>query len=399
MADVSMLSLCDAILARKTRAMTSSPSLATPSAAPTGEQPARSAAAPTGEALAALRSSFAPVPGYLNAATLGLPPAPVVAALRGALDDWQAGRSDAAAFDEDVRRARGAYSRIAGVPSSDVAVGSQASVLVGMVASSLPDGAEVLTVHGDFASVVFPFLVHAGRGVTVRQVPLEALASEVRPETSVVAYSLVQSADGRVADAATVRDAARAVGARTVCDVTQAAGWLPLDAGADDVTVCSAYKWLCSPRGTAFLTVGPQAREWLRPTAAGWYAGEDVWSSTYGPHMTLAHDARRFDVSPAWHAWVGTAVALELLAAVGTEEIRAWDVALADGLRARLGLDPAGSAIVSLPDPDGARRRALVAAGCAVAGRAGMVRMSFHVWNDVADVDRAVDALHAAGLR
>ncbi|WP_088316702.1 aminotransferase class V-fold PLP-dependent enzyme [Kineosporia sp. R_H_3] len=373
-------------------------SVASSSARSSSARSSSQAAAPSsGPALDALRASFAPVPGYLNAATLGLPPAPVVAALRGALDDWQAGRSDAAAFDEDVRRARTAYARIAGVAASDVAVGSQASVLVGTVASSLPDGAEVLTVHGDFASVVFPFLVHADRGVTVRQVPLEALASEVRPGTSVVAYSLVQSADGRVADAAAVREAARAVGARTVCDATQAAGWLPLDAGADDVTVCSAYKWLCSPRGTAFLTVRPGAREWLRPTSAGWYAGQDVWSSTYGPNMTLASDARRFDVSPAWHAWVGTAVALELLAAVGTEEIRAWDVALADGLRARLGLAPAGSAIVSLPDPDGALRRALGVAGCAVAGRAGMVRMSFHVWNDEADVDRAADALRAAG--
>lgn len=350
-------------------------------------------AAPGSAAFAALRASFAPVPGYLNAATLGLPPAPVLEAVRGALDDWQHGRSDAAAFDADVRRSRAAYARIAGVPVADVAVGAQTSVLVGMVAQALPDGAEVLTVDGDFASVVFPFLVQADRGVTVRHVPLEALADEVRPQTSLVAYSLVQSADGRVADAASVRAAARAVGARTLCDVTQAAGWLPLDAAADDVTVCSAYKWLCSPRGTAFLTVRQDARDAVRPTGAGWYAGRDVWSSTYGPDMTLADDARRFDVSPAWHAWVGTAAALELFAGVDACEVRDHDVALADGVREQLGLPAAGSAIVSLPDPGGARRRALTAAGATVAGRAGMVRLSFHVWNDAADADRAVEVL------
>ncbi len=340
-----------------------------------------------------LRAQFTPVPGYLNAATLGLPPAAVVDAVRGALDDWQAGRCDPVQFDEHVSRSRRAYARIVGVPPSDVAVGAQASVLVGTVASSLPDGAEVLAVHADFSSVVFPFLVHADRGVRVRHVPLEALAEEIRPQTAAVAYSLVQSADGRVADAAAVREAARAVGALTVCDVTQAAGWLPVDATADDVTVCSAYKWLCSPRGAALLTVRPDVRDRIRPTGAGWYAGESVWSSTYGPDMRLAVDARRFDVSPAWHSWVGAAEALELLAAVPGQTVRAHDVRLANAFRERVGLDQGDSAIVSLPDPDGARRTTLAASGCTVAGRAGMVRLSFHVWNDEDDVDRAAGAL------
>ncbi len=364
-----MLSLCDAVQGGKTRRMDA--------------------------ALTALRASFSPVPGYLNAATLGLPPAPVLRAVRTALDDWEAGRSDPLRFDDAVARSRAAYARLVGVTPADVAVGSQASVLVGTVASAVPDGAEVLTVHGDFASVVFPFLVHADRGVTVRQVPLEALADEVTERTAVVAFSLVQSADGRIADVPAVTAAAGAVGARTVCDTTQAAGWLPVDADAFDVTVCTAYKWLCSPRGTAFLTAREPVRADLRPTAAGWYAGQDVWASTYGPDMTLAADMRRFDVSPAWHAWVGTAEALELIAAVRPEEVRAYDAGLADALRDRLGIAPTGSAIVSLPDADGALRAALESAGCRVAGRAGMVRLSFHVWNDEADVERAAGALLA----
>lgn len=41
------------------------------------------------------------------------------------------------------------------------------------------------------------------------------------------------------------------------------------------------------------------------PTAAGWYAGQDVWASVHGPEMTLAGDACWFDVSPAWLSWVG----------------------------------------------------------------------------------------------
>jgi selenocysteine lyase/cysteine desulfurase len=36
--------------------------------------------------------------------------------------------------------------------------------------------------------------------------------------------------------------------------------------------VCSAYKWLLSPRGTAFPAVRPDAGERLTPHTARWYA-------------------------------------------------------------------------------------------------------------------------------
>jgi selenocysteine lyase/cysteine desulfurase len=341
-----------------------------------------------------LRAAFTPVPGYLDAATCGLPARATVEAMRDALDDWQAGRADLAVYDEAVAAARAAFARLVRTDTSRVAIGSQTSSLVGTVAASLPDGAEVLVVDGDFSSVVFPFLAHADRGVTVRHVPLERLADEIRPTTHTVAFALVQSVDGRVADVDAVTAAAAAVGARTVCDITQAAGWLPVDAGRFDVTVCSAYKWLSAPRGTAFLTVGDELSTDIRPLNANWYAGEEIWSSVYGPDMALAADARRFDVSPAWLCWVGAAPALEAFAAADGEQVRRHAVGLADSFRAALGLAPGGSAIVSLPDDEtGARRALLAAGGTRAAGRGGRVRLAFHVWNDSADVERAAAAL------
>ena len=170
-----------------------------------------------------------------------------------------------------------------------------------------------------------------------------------------MAFSLAQSACGSLVDGAAVARAAREVGALTLCDLTQAAGWLPVQAGDYDLTVCAAYKWLCQPRGTAYLTVRPELVEQIRPIHAGWYAGADVWASCYGPQMHLAADARRFDVSPAWLSWVGAVPALEVMTSVPTAMIRDHDVALADRLRARLGEAPAGRPVVSLADPDGRR--------------------------------------------
>lgn len=348
---------------------------------------------PTDPGFVRLRAAFDRVPGYLDAATLGLPARATVRALRDHLDGWQTGQVSAAAFDDAVTASRRAYARLVRVDPASVAVGSQVSPLTGLVAAALPDGAEVVTVEGDFASVVFPFLVHADRGITVRHVPLEALADEIRPGTAMVAFSLVQSGDGRVADVPAILDAARAVGARTLCDLTQAVGWLPVRAGDFDATVCGTYKWLSCPRGTAFLTVTPEFAGQLRPLHAGWYAGESVWDSVYGPDMHLAGDARRFDVSPGWPAWVGSAPALQLFADADPEAVLRHDAGLADAFRAGLGQEPAGRAVVALPDPDGDLRRRLLAAGCSVAGRAGRVRIAFHVWNDLDDVDLALAAL------
>lgn len=341
-------------------------------------------------------SAWSPAPGYLNASTLGLPPASTATALHRAVDEWQAGSACAVRYGDAVTASRSLYARLVGARPADVAVGSQVSVMVGVVAASVPDGASVLTVAGEFTSVTAPFQAHADRGVTVRAVPLADLAAEVLRGADVVAFSVAQSATGELVDADAVAAAAAEVGALTVCDTTQAVGWLPVDATRWDVTVCAAYKWLCSPRGSAFLTVRPDVLPRLRATASGWYAGQDVWASVYGLDVDLAVDARRLDVSPAWLAWVGTETSLAAVEAVPEPVRRAHGAGLADAFRAAVGQEPTGRPVVALPDPDGRLQHGLTETGCVVAARAGRVRIAFHLWNDEADVDLAVRAVRGA---
>ena len=343
-----------------------------------------------------LRAQFDRRPGYLDAASGGRAPRCVVEVMRTDLAAWADGRTGPAHYDAAVCRARAAYARIVRSPLAEVAIGAHVSVMAALLADAVPSGAEVLCVDGDFSSMVYPFLVQGDR-ITVRHVPLDALAGEIGPRTALVSFSLVQSATGEIAAADDIVAAARAAGAWTFCDLTQAAGWLPVDASMFDVTACAAYKWLCAPRGTGFLTVGPRLLGTLRPLHAGWYAGQDIWDACYGPSMVLAHDARRFDVSPAWPVWIGAVEALELFGSVAADVVRDADVALANDFRGRVGLDPAASAIVTLPDPDGDARARLELAGCVVAGRAGRVRLAFHVWNDGEDVELAAHALAARG--
>jgi selenocysteine lyase/cysteine desulfurase len=337
------------------------------------------------------RRLWSPEPGWLNTATYGLPPQPAWDALQAALADWRCGRTSWEGWGESTGRARRAFAGLVGVPPAQVATGATVSALVGLVAAAVPDGSRVLVPEEEFTSTLFPWLVHRDRGVVVRTVPARQLAEAVDRRTDVVAFSLVQSATGEVADLEAVLAAATDAGALTVLDATQAVGWLPVDASRVDVLVCAAYKWLCSPRGTAFLSVRPEVGDRVRPLRAGWYAGEDVHGSFYGPPLRLAADARRFDESPAWFSWVGTAPALELLADVGVAAVGGHDLMLADRFRAGLGLPPGDSAIVSVDVP-GAEQR-LTAAGIRAAVRGGRLRASFHLYTTESDVDRAVEAL------
>lgn len=339
---------------------------------------------------ARVAEAFAVRPGYLNTASLGLPHRLSLADTREVLDRWERGEIGAGHADGHVAEARASYASLVGLPADHVAIGSQASAQIGIVAASLPQGAHVVTARGEFASVSVPF---EAAGLCVTHAPLEQLADYVVRGVDAVAFSLVQSANGALADVAAILAAADEVGALTICDVTQAAGILPVDASLFDVTVCHTYKWLSCPRGVSFMTFRDGRGEAFTAFSAGWFAGEDVWGSTYGPGVQLAGDARRFDVSPAWFSWVGAAPALRYFAAAPIAAHWAHATALGNALCEGLGLAPKDQAIVSWPDPEGHDLARLSRAGIAVAARAGAVRASFHVWNTEDDVAAVLETL------
>ncbi|MHB9754534.1 aminotransferase class V-fold PLP-dependent enzyme [Streptomyces sp. BYX5S] len=346
-----------------------------------------------------VRAQYTPATTYLNTASSGLLPVRAAAAMRAAIADMTEGRSPDSLFG-DVEEARAAFARIAGVPVGRVAVGGSVAVYSGLLAASLPAGAEVLTAEGDFSSTVNPF--HARGDLKVRAVPLDALPDAVRPGTALVAVSAAQSADGRVADVPALRVATRAHGARLYVDVSQAAGWYPVAALAADADYLAsvAFKWLTCPRGAVFF-VGPadtEGFEALTPVFGGWVAGERPWDSCYGPVTELARSARRFDETPGLIAYTGARESLAVIEELGVEAVRAHDLALADRFRtglAGLGRAPVpspGSPIVSVPGL-GAKQPALQSAGIELSNRAGNLRASFHLYNTAADVDRLLDVL------
>jgi len=329
-------------------------------------------------------------PGYLNTASLGVPPVEVAEAVGAAVEQWRTGTARWDWFDTGVRTARESWARLVGVDADDVAVGASVSQLTGLVAASVPDGTRVLTVRREFTSVTFPFAAQENRGLTVTEVGDRDLVSTVDGHDLVV-VSVVQSADGAVADLDGLRAAAADAGARVLLDVTQAAGWLPLRLGWADWVVGSGYKWLLSPRGAAWLATRPDALDRMVPHNANWYASHDPTTSMYGLPLRLPARARRLDASPVWFSQVGAAAVLPWLAGLDMEAVRRHCVGLADAVRTRLGMAPAGSAIVFLDTASAADR--LRAAGVTASARAGGVRLAFHLYNTLEDVDMVLAAL------
>jgi selenocysteine lyase/cysteine desulfurase len=330
-------------------------------------------------------------PAYLNTASIGVPPLAAVRALKAEIERWAAGHTRAPDYDAPVQEARETFARLMRVDSRDVAIGPQLSTFAAQALSAVAPGSEVVAYRHDFTSVLFPLLVRSD--LRVKWVERVAdLPDAIASATDLVAFSAVQSADGEVADLEAIAAAAAENDALTFVDATQACGWLPLDAPGFDFVACAAYKWLLSPRGTAFMAIRRERLEDLAPLAAGWYAGgESRWESIYGTPLRLAPDARRLDISPAWLSWIGTLAALRYLEQVGIERIHAHDVGLANRLRERLGMPPADSAIVALDVP-GAEEAASVF-GLRAAVRAGHLRVSFHLYNTEADADLAAEAM------
>ncbi|GAA4282667.1 aminotransferase class V-fold PLP-dependent enzyme [Brevibacterium daeguense] len=327
---------------------------------------------------------------FLNTATYGLPSRRQTEALHAALRRWELGELGGPEFDASVAQAREAFARLVNMPAESVAMGGSASALIGLVAAAIPDGTRVATVPGEFASVTGPFAVQANRGVMVTELPLGELEARAG-DFDLVAVSVVQSADGRMLDLDALRTSVEGRSTFVLLDVTQAAGWLELDLHWADAVVGAVYKWMLSPRGTAWMAVSSPLADHLVPHAANWYSSADAWSNTYAFPTNLAPDARRFDTSPAWFTVLGAGIAMPWLASLDMAAVEEHCVGLANQVRQAVGMVPSNSAIVALDVVDAAAR--LEAAGIRAAVRAGRVRVGFHLYNTAADAETLIRAL------
>jgi selenocysteine lyase/cysteine desulfurase len=340
---------------------------------------------------------FRPADGlaYLDSATYGLAPLPTTAAMREALDAWEAGTARwIDDWDVVAEEARRHIAAIVGVEPANVSLLPSASVGVGTVAAGLGPTARIVVADNEFTSLLFPLLVARQRGAVVTEVPIDALANRIEPGTDLVAFSLVHMQTGRVAPVAEIVRCAHEVGARVLIDATHGIPFVDPSAASADFVVCAAYKHLLCPRGTAFLIVRDDRIDELVPWNANWRAADDPYGRFVGGPLALADSAARFDVSMAWHLWIGAAASLDLVQRWRRAGVLDTVVGRAAELANRLGLTPTGSSIVSVPVTDMSVARTELERHRIKAGvHTTAVRLSCHVYTTPDDLDRAVRAL------
>lgn len=283
-------------------------------------------------------------------------------------------------------------------------------------------GDNVVGPEPEFPSDVYPWMSLSQLGVEYRRVPErdgrvdpDDLVAAMDGRTRVVAVSWVQYASGHRLPLGRLAAACRDTGALLVLDAIQGVGALALDVEDAGVDVCAlaCHKWLLGPEGVGILYVSDRVIEDLRSTRHGWrsVASRFQWG-TIDP--APAQGALRFEAGTlnvygihALGASVDLLLGLGRDAGPGAVEERVLALAgrVSEGLTAR-GFTLAEprrapgetSGIVAGTHPDRPAHElaeALGEHGIAVSHRAGRLRVSPHVYNTEAEIDRLLEALDA----
>jgi isopenicillin-N epimerase len=225
-----------------------------------------------------------PAVRFLNHGSFGAAP-------RAVLDEqtrWRArierepvaflGREIGARLDE----ARDALAEFLRASSADLVFVPNATTGVNSVLRSLElgSGDELLTTSHAYNACrnALEFAAQA-RGASVRVAPLpfpidgpgvvlERVLAAVTPRTKLCLIDHVTSPTGLVLPVAELAKDLRARGVLSLVDGAHAPGMLDLDVpavGADFYTG-NLHKWVCAPKGAAFLWARPEHQAWLRPT-------------------------------------------------------------------------------------------------------------------------------------
>ena len=362
--------------------------------------------------LGSLGREFAALDGlaYFDTPTQGVPTLRGANALREAIRRWESGTADWKSWEADAEAARSALAVLLGCASSDVALVPSVVAAAATVAAQLPPG-RIIVADREYRSNLLPWLAQRrfGREVTVlgdEGVLSERIAEETRRGAALVAISSVQSADGARANLRGVVSAARDNGVLVFVDATQSMGVLEMaaeDTQADFVAA-AGYKWLLGARGTGYFYVRPELQQSYWPILAGPMSAADVLEGKYyGEPYTPFDDARRFDQSLAWLSWVAARPSLETLVRVGIRELERHALDLSSRFRAAcaaMGFEeklsatelPSPIAVLSVPDATGLHRE-LLRHGVKTSVRPTGVRFGFHLYNDDAQVDTALEVL------
>jgi selenocysteine lyase/cysteine desulfurase len=330
-------------------------------------------------------------------------------------------------FDSIPRRLRAALGTLINAAPDDIVLSNSASYGLHLIANGYPwsNGDEILTMAGDFPSDLLPWLMlEKDHGVrVVRLLPKNRVITPVEleaaltPRTRVFCTTWVHSFSGYAVDVEALGEICSARGVELILNGSQALGARPIDVTRTpvDAITSAGWKWLCGPYATGFCWIRPALRERLRRLKAYWLSmqtAEDLEGAIPDPTVPDQLTARAFEIfAPAnffnFKPW---AAAIEFLLAHGIERICNHNDVLIDHFIAGLDLERFvilsprqkgndRSALIFITHKERQRNAAvhaaLIQSGIDVALRGGLLRVSPHLHNSVADIERALGVLNS----
>jgi cysteine desulfurase/selenocysteine lyase len=360
---------------------------------------------------------------YFNHAAVGAIPRRVSDAVTAHVTNVRdRGAADWRRWYADIEKTRAKVAGFIGARASEVAFLPSTSWGLSAVAQAYPwrEGDNVVGDDMEFPANVYPWVVLRRRGVEFRaaksrqgRVTVDDLAACVDSRTRIVAVSWVAFHNGWVYPIEEIGAFCREKGILFVVDGIQGVGALPIDVSRVpvDVFVADAHKWLLGAECCALFYVSENARERVPPVNAGWWNVRSE-GGFLAYELDFYLSSRRYEPGSLPTAQIeGLGAAIDLLEEMGSEaileRIRETVGALADGLASRgwtiTTPRPFGSGILAATPPDGNANRAakeLEKVGVIVAPREGAVRFSPHAYNDLAEVERILEATQSlAGVR
>ena len=277
-------------------------------------------------------------------------------------------------------------------------------------------GDNVVTTNLEFPSVAYNWRNLRQAGVELRLVPHrdwlvreEDLLAATDARTRVLAVSQVSFYTGQNLDIAQLAQGLAGGGALLAVDATHAAGAVRVEAELADLCVSSAYKWLLATHGVAPCYMSERAEAQIRTTAFGW-RNLAVWPEQGAERASDAPEKpmpeKMEPGNPGMVSVLYLDHALGRLLEIGIDRIEDHNRDLSARIAA--GLEGLGQKVIS---PAARLRRsgntcfaaadahglceALAERGVMVWGDYGRVRVSGHLYNDGADVDRLLAALES----
>jgi selenocysteine lyase/cysteine desulfurase len=350
---------------------------------------------------------------YLNSCSQGPLSDAVQAGLEDFMASWHEHGSPWESWVERYEAARAAFAQFINANPDEVAIVTSVSAGVNGVASALSFQERKKVVMGEFE---FPTMGHVwlgqrGRGAEVQfvraegnSIPAVNYEEMVDRNTLIVPLTHVCFKNGFRSEVSAITRIAHRAGALVMLDDYQDCGTRRVDVKALDLDfyLTGTLKYLLGPPGLAFMYVRKEIISSLVPTVTGWFGQANPFA--YDPqHFDLSRTARRFESgSPSVPNVYAALPGIQLLQEIGLENVAAQIKTLAQsllssardlGIRAKTPADSSGPLVVLRCKDSTLLVQKLAASDIVASNRHDGLRISFHVYNTVDDVQAVVEVL------